>query len=62
MFEGKRLKKSATDRKVCGVCGGIGEYFDIDSTLVRVIWTVVSVVSFGTGLLAYLICACVMPN
>ena len=58
----KRLLKSAVDRKICGVCGGIAEYFDIDPTLVRVICAVVSVCSMGTGLLAYLICAVAMPQ
>lgn len=61
-MEGKRLVKSATDRKVCGVCGGIGEYFGIDPTVVRVIWAIASVASVGTGAIAYLICACAMPN
>ena len=58
----KRLLKSATDRKLCGVCGGIAEYFNLDPTLVRVIWAVVSVFSAGTGILAYVVCAVAMPE
>lgn len=57
----KKLRKSLTDRKIFGVCGGIAEYFGIDSTLVRLIWAV-AVVVFGAGLLAYIIAAIVMPE
>lgn len=56
----KRLTKSR-DKKICGVCGGIAEYFEIDPVIVRVLW-LVSVLCFGTGLLAYIICALVMPE
>ena len=57
----KKLYKSQTDRKLCGVCGGIAEYFNIDSTIVRLIWAVL-VICFGTGILAYIIAAIVMPD
>ena len=56
----KKLYKSDVDRKLCGVCGGISEYLGIDSTIVRLIW-VVLVVFFGTGILAYIIAALVIP-
>lgn len=62
MFGGRKLTKSRTDRKICGVCGGIGAFLDMDSTAVRVLWVILSVLSFGTGVLAYLICALVMPD
>ena len=39
-MEGKKLYKSSTDKKIAGVCGGIAEYFNIDSTLVRLAWVV----------------------
>ena len=58
----KKLYKSNDNKMIDGVCGGIAEYFDIDPTLARVIWAVVSVCSMGTGLLAYLICAVAMPQ
>ena len=35
---GKRLTRSATDRKIAGVCGGLAEYFEVDSTIVRLVW------------------------
>ena len=57
----KRLYKSQTDKKLCGVCGGIAEYFNIDSTLVRLIW-LIAVICFGTGILAYIIAAVIMPD
>ncbi|MCH5186265.1 MAG: PspC domain-containing protein [Oscillospiraceae bacterium] len=57
----KRLYKSRTDRKLGGVCGGLAEYFGIDSTIVRLI-LVLAVVLFGTGILAYIIAWIIMPD
>ncbi len=56
----KRFHKSA-NRKLCGVCGGIAEYFDIDPTLIRILW-VVLVIFGGTGILLYIILAIFMPD
>lgn len=56
----KRLRKSR-DKKLCGVCGGVAEYLDMDPTIVRIIWLVL-VLCAGTGLLAYIIAAILMPN
>ena len=56
----KKLYRSENDRRLAGVCGGIAEYFGIDSTIVRLIW-IVAVLCFGTGLLIYLIAALVIP-
>ena len=57
----KKLYKSNTDKKLAGVCGGIAEYFNIDSTIVRLIW-VLGFFAVGSGLLAYIICALIMPD
>ena len=57
----KRLTRSATDRKLAGVCAGIAEYFDIDPTVVRIGWIVFSLMG-GCGLLAYILCALLMPE
>ena len=57
----KRLYRSKEDEKLCGVCGGLAEYFNIDPTLVRLLWAYL-VVCAGTGVLAYLICALVIPE
>ena len=61
-MNGKRLYKTEGPYKqICGVCGGIAEYFDIDPTLVRVAWVIAAFM--GTlGFWAYVICAVVMPN
>lgn len=57
----KRLRKSAVDKKVFGVCGGLAEYLNMDSTIVRLI-AVFLILFWGSGLLAYLLAALVMPN
>ena len=57
----KKLYKSSTDKKLAGVCGGIAEYFNIDSTLVRLGWVGFSLLG-GSGLLAYIIAAIIMPD
>ena len=57
----KKLYKSVKDRKLTGVCGGIAEYFDIDSNIVRIVWLIL-VLCAGTGLLAYIICAIILDD
>lgn len=57
----KRLYKSSTDKKVCGVCGGIANYFDVDPTVIRLIW-VIFTLEGGSGLIAYIIAAIIMPD
>lgn len=56
----KKLYKSSVDKKLCGVCGGIAEYFELDSTVIRLAWVLFTVFG-GAGLLAYFIAALVMP-
>lgn len=59
----KKLYKSKTDKKLCGVCSGIAKYFGIDPTIVRLGAIVLSLVTaVVTGLIAYLICALVIPD
>ena len=57
----KRLYKSSTDKKVCGVCGGIANYFDVDPTMIRLIWVIFTLAG-GSGLIAYIIAAIIMPD
>lgn len=57
----KRLYKTNEGKKLCGVCGGIVEYFDVDPTLVRLAWIIFSAVG-GSGIIAYIIAAVVMPE
>ena len=59
--QNKRLHRSRTDRKLLGVCGGIAEYFDIDSTIVRLGY-VLGMLFLGIGILFYIVCAFVMPD
>ena len=61
MENGKRLTRSMSDRKLCGVCGGIAEYFGMDATIVRVIWALATLFG-GGGILAYIICALLIPD
>jgi phage shock protein C len=55
MFEAKRLYRSREDRKLGGVCGGIAEYLNVDSTVIRILW-ILFAIAYGSGILAYLIC------
>lgn len=57
----KKLYKIEAGKKLCGVCGGIAEFFDIDATLVRLGWILLTAFA-GSGILAYIIAAIVMPN
>ncbi len=57
----KRLYKIEKGKKLCGVCGGIAEYFDIDPTVIRLLW-VLLVFCVGTGILAYIVAAIIMPT
>lgn len=60
-MEQKKLKKSATDCKICGVCGGIAEYLNVDSTVIRLL-AVLLVCTAGSGLFAYIVAAIIMPE
>ncbi|MBQ4634493.1 MAG: PspC domain-containing protein [Bacilli bacterium] len=57
----KRLYKIEEGKKLCGVCGGIAEYFNLDPTIVRLLW-VLLVFCAGTGVLAYIVAALIMPD
>ena len=59
-MQDKRLYRSSTNSMLAGVCGGIGEYFNIDPTLVRLGWVVFSTV--GAGVLAYIVAAIIIPK
>lgn len=57
-----RLMRSRTDRKIAGVCAGFAEYFDLDVTLVRVVWLIAALLPPGVSLIAYVIAWIVMPE
>ena len=56
----QRLYRSSRDKMISGVCGGLGEYFGIDSTLLRLVWVVFGLT--GAGILAYFAAALVVPK
>ena len=56
----KRLQRSRTEKMIGGVCGGLGEYFGVDPTIVRVLWVGVTLLG-GAGIIAYLILWVIMP-
>ena len=56
----KKLFSSAANKKLCGVCGGLAEYLGMDATVMRILWVLFALLG-GCGLLAYLICALIMP-
>ena len=56
-----KLHKSTRDKKVAGVCGGLAEYLGIDPTIIRLAWAL-AIFGWGTGLLAYIICAFILPE
>jgi phage shock protein PspC (stress-responsive transcriptional regulator) len=62
--ETRRLTRSTTDRKIAGVCGGLAEYFNLDATLVRVVWAILTIVPgcIVLGIVAYLVAWFIMPD
>lgn len=61
---GKRLTRSATDRKIAGVCGGLAEYFGVDATPIRLLWVILSILLGAVigGVLAYLVAWLIIPK
>ena len=57
----KKLYRSNTDKKLCGVCGGLAEYLGVDPTVVRLLW-VLAALFVGCGVLAYIVAALIIPE
>lgn len=57
----KKLYKSQRDKQLCGVCAGIAKYFSLDATIVRLALVAFCLLG-GSGILAYIICAIVIPD
>ena len=55
-------RRSLSDRKIAGVCGGLAKYLGLDPTLVRVLWVVLTPVSFGAGIVGYLLLWMLAPE
>jgi phage shock protein C len=56
----KKLMRSSTDKKIAGVCAGLADYFDLDPTVIRLVW-LLTIFFAGTGVLAYIILWIVLP-
>jgi phage shock protein C len=61
MIDTKRIYKSETDKRLWGVCGGLAEYFQVDPTLVRLLFIVLTLIG-GPGVIIYIILGLVMPD
>ena len=61
-MENKKIYRSTKNRVIAGVCGGIAEYFNLDPTLVRLIVALLTLASVGTGIVAYIVAALIMPD
>lgn len=63
MAEVRKLYRSGENKMLAGVCGGIGEYFNVDPTLIRLIWVVLTLISLGVGgIIAYIIAWILIPE
>jgi len=58
----KKLYRSKKNRMIAGVCGGIADYFDVDPTLIRLLWVFGSLLSLGAGILVYIIAWIIVPE
>lgn len=56
----KKLYRIENGKKLCGVCGGIAEYLEIDATIVRLAWVFISLMAC-IGIVAYIVCALIIP-
>ena len=57
----KRIYTIRKKKMLCGVCAGVADYFDLDPTLVRVLWAAISL-GYGIGVIAYILCAVIFPD
>jgi phage shock protein C len=58
----KRLYRSKKERILGGVCAGLGEHLDVDPTVIRLIWAVITVLSLGTGIIIYILAWIIIPE
>ena len=58
----KKIYRSRTDKVLSGVCGGLGEYFNIDPSIIRFLWVLLAIATEGAGIIAYIICATIIPE
>lgn len=58
----KKLYRSVTNKMLCGVCGGLGEYFNVDATIIRLLAAFLACGSCGTAIFVYFIAAIIIPQ
>ena len=58
----KRLYRSRTERILGGICGGLGEHFDVDPSIIRLVWVAATLLSLGTGILVYILAWIIIPE
>jgi len=58
----KRLYRSRTDQILGGICGGLGEHIDVDPSIIRLVWVIVTLLSLGTGIIVYLAAWIIIPQ
>ncbi len=58
----KRLYRSKKDRILGGVCAGLGEHLDVDPNIIRLIWVAVTILSFGLGVIVYILAWILIPE
>ena len=58
----KKLYRSVTDKKLAGVCGGIAKYLNMDPTVIRVLWAVITLFTVFIDVVAYIVCAFIIPE
>lgn len=58
----KRIYRTEKDKKLCGVCGGLAEYLDMDPTLMRLLWVLIACFSVGSAFIAYIVAAIIVPT
>lgn len=58
----KKLYKVPSHGKISGVCQGLSEYFNVDVTVIRLLWVILGFISCGTAILGYIACILIIPN
>ena len=58
----KRIYKDEKNKKILGVCAGLADYFQLDPTLVRIGWVIITLLFFGAGIIIYFACGFIFPD
>ncbi len=58
----KQLFRSRTNRKIAGVCGGLGTFFNVDPTIIRILYIMLTIISVGIGIIAYIVMWAIVPE